>query len=113
VADCLFCKIATKELDSDIVKETDRVVAFRDINPVAPTHVLVIPRDHISSAAEISVSDGNLLAEMFEILATIARDEGISDGWRVVTNVGAGAGQSVHHLHLHLIGGRPLSWPPG
>jgi histidine triad (HIT) family protein len=113
VADCLFCKIATKELDSDIVKETDRVVAFRDINPVAPTHVLVIPRDHISSAAEISVSDGNLLAEMFEVLATIARDEGISDGWRVVTNVGAGAGQSVHHLHLHLIGGRPLSWPPG
>jgi histidine triad (HIT) family protein len=113
VADCLFCKIAAKELESDIVVETDRVVAFRDINPVAPTHVLVIPREHIASAAEVSASQGDLLGEMFEVLGTIASDEGVDDGWRVVTNVGAGAGQSVHHLHFHLIGGRPLTWPPG
>lgn len=110
---CLFCRIAGKELGSDIVYESDAVVAFRDINPVAPTHVLVIPRMHIASAAELGRAHGELLGEMFEVIAKIASDEGLERGFRVVTNVGPEAGQSVSHLHLHLIGGRAMSWPPG
>jgi histidine triad (HIT) family protein len=113
VADCLFCKIANKELDSEIVVESQRVVAFRDINPGAPTHVLVIPKQHIASAQELDSTHAGLLAEIFETLASIARKEGLDDGWRVVTNVGPDAGQSVHHLHFHLLGGRGMSWPPG
>jgi histidine triad (HIT) family protein len=114
VADCLFCKIANKELDSEIVKESNTLTAFRDINPAGPTHVLVVPKQHISSAAEIDASHGDLLAEMFETLRTIASEEGIDDGgYRIVTNVGPDAGQSVHHLHFHLLGGREMKWPPG
>jgi histidine triad (HIT) family protein len=113
VADCLFCKIASKELDSDIVHESENVVAFRDINPAAPTHILVIPRRHITSASEIGPDDGALLGEMFEILASLARSEGLDRGHRIVTNVGPEAGQSVQHLHFHLLGGRSMSWPPG
>lgn len=111
--DCLFCRIARKELGSDIVYESDDVVAFRDINPAAPTHVLVIPRTHITSAAELGRAHAGLLGEMFETIAKIASDEGLERGFRVVTNVGPEAGQSVAHLHLHLIGGRAMSWPPG
>jgi histidine triad (HIT) family protein len=113
VADCLFCKIANKELDSEIVVDSQRVVAFRDINPGAPTHVLVIPKDHIASAQDLDSTRADLLAEIFETIASIARKEGLDDGWRVVTNVGPDAGQSVHHLHFHLLGGRGMSWPPG
>lgn len=110
--DCLFCKIAAKELDSDIVSESDLVVAFRDINPAAPTHVLLIPKDHIVSARELNREHGDVVAEIFETAARIASDEGLDD-YRIVTNVGPGAGQSVLHLHLHLLGGRSMSWPPG
>ena len=113
MSDCLFCKIASKELDSDVVQESDGVIAFRDINPGAPTHVLVIPKEHISSAAELGVSRAEVLGEMFEVIGSIARAEGLDGGWRVVTNVGGDAGQSVHHLHFHLLGGRQMSWPPG
>jgi histidine triad (HIT) family protein len=113
VSDCLFCKIAEKELDADIVRESDAVLAFRDINPAAPTHVLVIPKDHVASAAELSSSHVEVLGELFETLAEIAKQEGLDGGYRIVTNVGADAGQSVHHLHFHLIGGRQMAWPPG
>lgn len=113
MADCLFCKIATGELDSERVAETDSVVAFRDINPGAPTHVLAIPKEHISSAADLDEEDGDLLGQLFAVLSRIARDEGLSDGFRIVTNSGSDAGQSVHHLHFHLLGGRSFAWPPG
>lgn len=113
MSDCLFCRIANKELDSDVVTETETVLAFRDINPAAPTHVLAIPKHHISSAAELGAGDGELLGHLFEVLVDIARSEGLDRGYRIVTNVGADGGQSVHHLHLHLLGGRALSWPPG
>lgn len=113
MSDCLFCKIATGEIPSDTVYKSDEVVAFRDINPAAPTHLLVIPVRHIASAADLGSSDGALLGELFETMATLAESEGLSKGWRVVTNVGEDAGQSVHHLHFHLIGGRTMSWPPG
>ena len=113
MADCLFCKIANKELDADIVREDERSIAFRDINPAGPTHVLVIPKEHIASAAELTHAHGELLSEMFASLAAIAQQEGLRDGWRVVTNVGRDAGQTVHHLHFHLIGGRTMRWPPG
>lgn len=113
MADCLFCKIANKELDSEIVHESESVVAFKDINPAAPTHVLVIPKRHIDSAQDLSSSDGALLAEMFEVIARLASEAILDGGHRIVTNVGTDAGQSVNHLHFHLIGGRQFSWPPG
>jgi histidine triad (HIT) family protein len=113
VADCLFCKIASKEVNSGIVHESDNIMVFRDINPAAPTHVLVITKEHIASADDLTTAHGDILGEMFEAMASIARAEGIERGHRIVTNVGPEAGQSVHHLHFHLIGGRAMSWPPG
>ena len=113
MADCLFCKIARKEIESEIVFESDDVVAFKDINPGAPTHVLVIPRRHIESAQDLTRDDGELLAEMFETMARIATSSGLDNGHRLVTNVGPDAGQSVQHLHFHVLGGRQMSWPPG
>ena len=110
---CLFCKIAVGEIPSDTVHRSDDVVAFRDINPAAPTHLLVIPVRHVASAADLGPGDASLLGEIFETIAALAESEGLADGWRVVTNVGGDAGQSVHHLHFHLIGGRTMSWPPG
>jgi histidine triad (HIT) family protein len=111
--DCLFCRIANHEIAADILHEDAEVLAFRDINPQAPTHVLVIPRQHIRSAADLTARDGDLLGELFARVADLADREGLSRGWRVVTNVGPDAGQSVEHLHLHLLGGRSLGWPPG
>jgi histidine triad (HIT) family protein len=113
MADCLFCKIAAKELDSDIVYESDDVVAFTDINPAAPTHILVIPRRHIPSIEQIARADAELLAEIFEVLVDQANERGLDSGYRIVTNSGPDAGQSVDHLHWHLIGGRQMAWPPG
>lgn len=113
MSDCLFCKIAAGEIPSDTVAKSESVVAFRDINPAAPTHILVIPVRHVASAADLTESDAPLLAELFETIASLAEKEGLSGGWRVVTNVGGDAGQSVHHLHFHLIGGRTMTWPPG
>lgn len=111
--DCLFCQIVEGKVPSNKVKETDEVLAFEDINPAAPTHVLVIPKQHVTSAHDLRESHGALLAEMFRVMAEIASDRGVTDGYRVVTNVGRGAGQSVFHIHFHLIAGRELSWPPG
>jgi histidine triad (HIT) family protein len=113
-SDCLFCKIGAKEIPADIVHSTDQVVAFRDVNPKAPTHILIIPRDHIESAAAVSEDHADLLAEMIQTATHLARSEGIDkSGWRLVTNVGPDAGQSVPHLHFHLLGGRAMGWPPG
>lgn len=112
MTDCLFCKIAAKELDSETVHESENILAFRDINPAAPTHILVIPKKHVSSAAELTSDDGPLLGEIFETIARLASDAG-SNSYRVVTNIGGDAGQTVHHLHFHLIAGRSMSWPPG
>ena len=111
--DCLFCKIVKKEIPSDVVRETNTLLAFRDINPGAPTHVLVIPKQHVASAKELDSSHGDMLGEIFETIAGIADDEGLDGHYRVVTNVGSKAGQSVFHLHFHLLGGRSLGWPPG
>lgn len=112
--DCLFCRIAADEIPSTKVHEDDVVVAFRDIAPRAPTHILIIPRDHIASAADLTEDHAGMLGRLFAVAATIARDEGIADGgYRLVSNVGRWGGQTVDHLHVHLLGGRPFSWPPG
>jgi histidine triad (HIT) family protein len=112
--DCLFCKIAKGEVDADVVHSTDLVVAFRDVNPQAPVHLLLIPREHIESGKALRDRHGKLLAELFQAAAHLAKANGIDrSGWRVVTNVGSDAGQSVHHLHFHLLGGRGMRWPPG
>jgi histidine triad (HIT) family protein len=112
--DCLFCRIAGGEIETERLHDDDQVVAFRDLNPQAPTHVLLIPRRHIGSALELTVEHGTLLARLFAAAAAIARAEGVADsGFRLVTNAGRDAGQSVDHLHFHLLGGRRLGWPPG
>lgn len=111
--DCLFCRIVADEIPSDRVYEDDEVVAFRDINPRAPTHVLVVPRRHVPDAHALTDADGELLTRLFGAVRRIADDAGLEQGYRVVTNVGPEAGQSVFHLHLHLLGGRSMSWPPG
>jgi len=113
-SDCIFCRIAAKQVPADIVSSSDAVVAFRDANPQAPTHLLIIPKEHLESAAQLQEVQGDLLAEIFQTAAHLAKAEGIDgSGWRLVTNVGPDAGQSVSHLHFHLLGGRPMRWPPG
>jgi len=112
--DCLFCRIASMEIPADIVFEDDTVIAFRDITPKAPVHILLIPRQHITSAASLTDANGPMLGRLFAVAAQIARDEGVAkSGFRLTTNSGAGAGQSVPHLHFHLMGGRQMGWPPG
>ena len=109
MTDCLFCRIASGEIPSRKVAESKDVLAFRDISPQAPTHVLLIPRSHVAaSAAELSSSHAALLGEIFTLAARVAAEEGLGSGWRLVTNVGPDAGQSVFHLHFHLVGGAPL-----
>ena len=112
--DCLFCRIAAGAIPCDRVAETGQVLAFRDIQPQAPTHVLLIPKDHVAdSVAGIGAGHAGLLAEMVQLAARIAEAEGLARGWRLVTNVGEEGGQSVSHLHVHLLGGRAMGWPPG
>ncbi len=112
--DCLFCRIAAGDIPADVVHQDDLVVAFRDISPKAPTHLLLISRRHIGSAAELTEADGPLLGRLFAVAAQLARDAGIAEhGYRLVTNSGPAAGQSVAHLHFHLMGGRSMGWPPG
>jgi histidine triad (HIT) family protein len=112
VSDCLFCRIARGEIPAKLVHEDDEVLAFRDINPQAPTHVLVIPRRHVPRLSEATPEDAPLLGRVLETAARVARAEGLTD-FRAVLNDGPGAGQSVFHVHVHLLGGRPLAWPPG
>lgn len=111
--DCLFCRIAAGEIPSDRVYEDDDVIAFRDIHPQAPTHVLVVPRRHVPDIDTLEDDDAGLLSALFAVVRQVAGTERLAKGYRVVTNVGAEAGQSVFHLHLHLLGGRPMAWPPG
>ncbi len=113
MSDCLFCRIAAGEIPATRVGESTGAIAFRDIDPQAPTHVLVIPRRHVGSAAELGPGDAPLLAELFELATRVAREARLESGYRIVTNVGPDAGQSVPHLHLHVLGGRPMRWPPG
>lgn len=112
--DCLFCRIADGTVPATIVHSDDEVVAFRDINPQAPTHVLVIPREHIASAAELTPAQDHLWGRLLHVAQSVADDEGQTDaGYRLVTNVGRNGGQTVLHLHLHLLAGRRMTWPPG
>ena len=112
--DCLFCKILAGDIPADIVYESDTAVGFRDINPQAPTHVLVIPRKHISTINDIEPDDEAIVGSLYTAAKEIAAADGIAaDGYRAVMNCNEGAGQSVFHIHLHVLGGRSLSWPPG
>jgi histidine triad (HIT) family protein len=111
--DCLFCRIVAGEIPSDRVYEDDDVIGFRDIHPQAPTHVLLVPRRHVPDVDTLEDDDGGLLRALFAAVRRVAEQERLAKGYRVVTNVGAEAGQSVFHLHLHLLGGRRLGWPPG
>ena len=111
--DCVFCKIAAGEIDADVVHESARTVAFRDLNPQAPTHVLVIPRRHAPDLAALVEAAPDDVAAIGRAVADIALSEGLGDGYRVVFNTGTGAGQTVFHCHAHVLGGRDLGWPPG
>jgi histidine triad (HIT) family protein len=114
MSDCIFCRIARGEVPAQLVHADDDVVAFRDLNPQAPTHVLVIPRRHLTSVATASADDAVLLGRLLLAAAQLARELGVEPGgYRLVTNVGADGGQSVFHLHVHLLGGRRFAWPPG
>ena len=113
-SDCLFCKIASGDIKADIVFESDDVVAFRDINPQAPTHVLVIPKRHISTINDLAETDMVTVGQLYIVARNIARQDGIDrTGYRAVMNCNAAAGQTVFHIHLHVLGGRNFSWPPG
>ena len=111
--DCLFCKIVAGDIDADLVHESATTVAFRDLNPQAPTHVLVIPRSHYPNAATLADGEPETAAHLFDAAAAIADSEGLGEGYRLVFNTGAQAHQTVFHAHMHLLGGRAMTWPPG
>jgi histidine triad (HIT) family protein len=112
--DCIFCKIASKEVPSSIVYEDDLVVAFNDIDPQAPVHIVLIPKKHIPTVLNLTHEDQKLVGHMFLVAASLSREQQIAqDGFRLVTNCNRDGGQSVYHLHMHLLGGRSLTWPPG
>jgi histidine triad (HIT) family protein len=111
--DCLFCTIVAGDVPAEVVHATESALAFRDVNPQAPTHVLVIPVDHYADAAELAAHEPDTAAELLRVGAAVAEEEGLGEGYRMVFNTGSGAGQTVFHAHLHVIGGRSLTWPPG
>jgi histidine triad (HIT) family protein len=119
VSECLFCRIVGDEIPADVVWQSDRVIAFRDIDPKAPTHVLVIPKEHYATVGALVTADPVLLAEVVAGAHAVAVQEGLATdggsepGWRLVANTGSGGGQVVHHVHLHVLGGRRAGWPPG
>jgi histidine triad (HIT) family protein len=119
MTDCLFCRMVAGEIPADVVHQTDRVLGFRDINPQAPTHVLVIPKEHHRTVGALASADPGLLTEVVLAAHEVALQEGlvtdggVEPGYRIVTNTGSQAGQSVHHVHLHVLGGRRMEWPPG
>lgn len=114
MSDCLFCKMVSGEIQPDTIYEDDEVLGFRDLNPQAPTHVLVVPKTHISTINDLENNHSALVGKLFLAAKKIAADEGIADdGYRTVMNCNAGAGQTVFHIHLHVLGGRPMGWPPG
>jgi histidine triad (HIT) family protein len=110
--DCLFCKIVAGDVPADVVVETEHAVAFRDIDPQAPTHVLVVPRSHHADAAALAAAEPAVLPHLVEVAARVAEGDGVAD-YRMVFNTGPGVGQTVFHTHLHVLGGRPMTWPPG
>ncbi|MBI5630083.1 MAG: histidine triad nucleotide-binding protein [Elusimicrobia bacterium] len=111
--DCLFCRIIQKEIPAQLVFEDDRTVAFKDVNPQAPTHLLIVPKRHIAGLSDSTDEDAALLGHIQRVAARLAREGNLTAGFRVVVNNGRGAGQSVDHLHYHLLGGRGMKWPPG
>ena len=114
MTDCLFCKIINREIPASIVHDDDRILAFSDINPQAPTHILVVPKQHIESLNDLGAGDDQIVGELVRRAAAIAKERGISaGGFRTVFNTNRDAGQTVFHIHLHLLGGRPMQWPPG
>jgi histidine triad (HIT) family protein len=114
MSDCLFCAIVTGGIPADVVYRDDDVVAFRDVNPQAPVHVLVIPTAHHATAADLAAANPALAGRLLAVAGEIAAREGVDEsGYRIVTNTGESAGQSVHHVHFHVLGGRALTWPPG
>ena len=113
MSDCIFCKIAGHEINAKFVLETDELAAFQDLNPQAPTHILIIPKRHIAKLSDCSPEDAALLGRIQLAAKDIAEKAGVADGYRLVTNNGRKAGQSVDHLHYHLLGGRKMNWPPG
>ena len=114
MSDCLFCGIVDGKIKANLVYQDDTIVAFKDIAPRAPVHILIIPRKHLVSVSDIAETDRALIGQIFQVAARLAREQGVADsGYRVVVNAGADAGQSVFHLHFHLLGGRQMTWPPG
>jgi histidine triad (HIT) family protein len=114
MTDCLFCKIVQKTIPAKIVHEDDRALAFDDINPQAPVHTLIIPKKHVAALQDCGEQDSDLLTHLLITCTNIAKQKGVAEsGYRIVTNTGRAAGQTVFHLHLHVLGGRHLSWPPG
>ncbi|HEX3037805.1 MAG TPA: histidine triad nucleotide-binding protein [Oscillospiraceae bacterium] len=111
--DCVFCKIANKEIPSKKAYEDDSVYAFYDLDPQAPVHILIIPKEHIQSAAEITPENSAIVAHIFEVAAKLAKEQHLDNGFRIVNNCGEDGGQTVKHLHFHLLGGRSMKWPPG
>ena len=114
MSECLFCRIISKKIPAKIIYEDDAVTAFEDVNPQAPVHTLIVPKKHISTTLDIAQDDHGLIGKMFQVANEIAMGKGISErGFRLVMNTNPEAGQSVYHIHLHLLGGRPMHWPPG
>ncbi len=111
--DCIFCKIVNGEIPSNKVYEDDKVLAFYDLEPQAPEHILIIPKQHIASAAEITSDNSSVIAHIFEVAAIIAKEKSLDNGFRIVNNCGDSAGQTVKHIHFHLMGGRDFGWPAG
>ncbi len=111
--DCIFCKIASGEIPSTKVYEDDKLLAFKDLDPQAPVHILVIPKTHIKWAYDVTEENSSVIAHIFEKIPQIAKEQGLENGFRIVNNCGESAGQTVHHIHFHLLGGRDFTWPPG
>lgn len=111
--DCIFCKIAKGEIPSKKAYEDDKLLAFYDLDPQAPVHILIIPKEHISSVMELTCENSSIVAYIFETAAKLAKELGLDNGFRVVNNCGPDGGQTVQHLHFHLLGGRSMKWPPG
>lgn len=114
MSDCLFCKMVSGEIKPDTVMETDDILAFRDISPQAPTHILIIPKKHISTINDITPEDTEVMGKLFQVAKDVAAQEGLAEpGYRAVMNCNSDGGQAVYHIHLHLLGGRQMDWPPG